>query len=468
MNQHFYYKCFLSCAVILLALFIPLQQIYAGLAGDYDYNGYIDFNDLGTLAEHWLQNSHPGCQGDTDDDCDVDFYDYANMAKSWQIHYCSPITATASSTEGPEFPPLHAIDQSWSTRWSSAFADNQWLQLDLGQIRTIAGLEVFWEAAYAEQYNIEISIDASDWVPVYSENSGDGGYDVFFFPECSARYIRINCITRATPYGNSIWEVFVITGDDCSPTEQWTLVWSDEFDGPTLDMTNWSYQTGDGCPALCGWGNNEWEWYTDNPENLYIDTINGHLVIVAREDHLGHDYTSAKIVSHGKQKFLYGKCEARIQLPSTQGIWAAFWMMPSDSVYGGWAASGEIDIIESINIANTIYGTLHFGGAWPNNAHSGGSYSNGTDFSLDFHKYTIKWEPYVMRWYVDDILYSTKTSSQWYSDGAPGNDLAPFDQYFYFILNVAVGGNWPGYPDETSVFPQQMKVDYVRVYHKNL
>jgi len=245
------------------------------------------------------------------------------------------------------------------------------------------------------------------------------------------------------------------------------LVWSDEFDGTSLNTSNWSYQTGDGCPALCGWGNNEWQWYTDDSENLYIDTINGHLVMVARENHLGHDYTSAKIVSHGKQEFLYGKYEARIQLPSTQGIWPAFWMMPADSVYGGWPLSGEIDIMESINIADTIYGVLHFGSTWPNNASSGGSYSDGTDFSLNFHKYTLEWEPDVMRWYVDDILYSTKTSSQWYSDGAPGNDIAPFDQYFYFIFNIAVGGDWPGCPDGTSVFPQQMLIDYVRVYQMN-
>ena len=245
------------------------------------------------------------------------------------------------------------------------------------------------------------------------------------------------------------------------------LVWSDEFDGTGLNTANWSYDIGNGS---YGWGNNELQYY----RSQNVSVSGGNLIIEAIEQTYGTCwdggpcyYTSGKIHSRNKQDFLYGKIEARIQLPSTQGIWPAFWMMPADSVYGGWPLSGEIDIMESINIADTIWGVLHFGSTWPNNASSGGSYSDGTDFSLDFHKYTLEWEPDVMRWYVDDILYSTKTNSQWYSDGAPGNDLAPFDQYFYFIFNVAVGGNWPGYPDGTSVFPQEMKIDWIRVYQMN-
>ena len=149
-------------------------------------------------------------------------------------------------------------------------------------------------------------------------------------------------------------------------------------------------------------------------------------------------------------------------------MWPAFWMMPTDSVYGGWAASGEIDIMETCNTTNYIGGTIHYGGGWPDNVYSGGTYSpGGVNFSDAFHVYTIEWEPDVMRWYVDGVLYSTKTSSQWYSDAAPGNPRAPFDQYFYIIINAAVGGNYTGCTSPgciTASFPQQFQVDWVRVY----
>jgi beta-glucanase (GH16 family) len=253
-------------------------------------------------------------------------------------------------------------------------------------------------------------------------------------------------------------EVFAAAWLRESPYPGYALAWSDEFNGSSINTAIWNWEIGDS-----GWGNNEWQYYTNHPENSYIS--NGNLVIVARENHLGHDYTSARMTTQNKQSFLYGKMEARIKLPTGQGLWPAFWMMPADSAYGGWASSGEIDIMEMINQATTIYGTLHFGGGWPNNQSTGGSYSpGGVDFSEDFHVYMLEWEPDVMRWYVDGVLFSTKTSSQWWSDGAPGNPRAPFDQPFFFILNVAVGGNWPGYPDASTSFPQSMYVDYVRVY----
>ncbi len=231
------------------------------------------------------------------------------------------------------------------------------------------------------------------------------------------------------------------------------LVWSDEFDGTSLNLDNWSFQNGDGCPNLCGWGNNELEYY--RPENLSVS--GGYMTITVKEEtYGGRNYTSSKIIGINKQEFLYGKMEARIKLPKGQGIWPAFWMMPADSVYGGWPVSGEIDIMESINQAGTVYGTLHYGNPYAN---GGGSYT-GMDFSQAFHVYGIEWEPTVFRWYVDGQLFATKTN--WWSSG--GAFPAPFDQPFYFIMNVAVGGNWPGNPDATTVFPQQMVVDYVKVY----
>jgi len=244
------------------------------------------------------------------------------------------------------------------------------------------------------------------------------------------------------------------------------LVWSDEFNGATIDSANWEHMIGDGTiygvPA--GWGNNELQYYTDRAVNSFVS--NGSLHIVARQESFaGYGYTSARLRSKNKQDFLYGRMEGRIQLPSTAGIWPAFWMLPTNNVYGGWAASGEIDIMESVNVADTIFGTIHHGGPWPQNTSLGGTLSNGTDFSQGFHVYAIEWEPDVIRWYVDGVLYSVQTSGGWFSTNAPpGNTRAPFDQLFHFLLNVAVGGNFPGAPNGTSQFPQEMMIDYVRVY----
>ncbi|MBN1511896.1 MAG: family 16 glycosylhydrolase [Phycisphaerae bacterium] len=256
--------------------------------------------------------------------------------------------------------------------------------------------------------------------------------------------------------------LFVISA--CAQAQP-TLIWSDEFDGTSLNTANWEYMIGTGTdyglPA--GWGNNELQYYTSRTQNLYV--ADGLLHIVARaESYAGADYTSARIRTQNKQEFLYGQLEARIKLPSTKGIWPAFWMMPTDSPYGGWAACGEIDIVESINVATTVYGTIHYGGAWPNNVNSGGSLSNGTNFGNDFHEYAIEWAPDSIRWFVDGVPYHLETSATWYSESAPGNDRAPFDSPFHFLLNVAVGGDWPGYPDGSSQFPQEMVVDWVRVY----
>lgn len=242
-------------------------------------------------------------------------------------------------------------------------------------------------------------------------------------------------------------------------------IWADEFDGSTVNPANWEFMIGTGTDYGLpeGWGNNELQYYTDRPENAFVS--GGYLHIVARrEDYAGSEYTSARLRTRNLHEFLYGRLEARIRQPATQGIWTAFWMLPTNSPYGGWAASGEIDIIESINNATTAYGTIHFGGNWPNNVYSGGTLSDGTDFSDDFHVYTIDWEPDVIRWYVDGVVYHSESSADWYSTAAPGNDRAPFDTPFHLLLNCAVGGNFPGWPDASSTFPQEMLVDWVRVY----
>ena len=234
------------------------------------------------------------------------------------------------------------------------------------------------------------------------------------------------------------------------------LVWSDEFDGTTLNTSNWSYDIGNGSG---GWGNNELEYY----RSQNVSVSGGYLIIEARQEAYGGcSFTSGKIKSINKQDFLYGKIEARMKVPTGGGMWPAFWMMPTDSVYGGWAASGEIDIMETCNATDFIGGTIHYGGSWPNNVHSGGTL-RGANYSAAFHVYTLEWTPTVMRWYVDGLLYSVKTS--WYSTG--GAFPAPFDQYFYIIMNVAVGGNYTGCTSPsciTASLPQQLQVDWVRVY----
>lgn len=242
------------------------------------------------------------------------------------------------------------------------------------------------------------------------------------------------------------------------------LVWSDEFDGTSLDPSKWSYMYGDGSDyGIAGWGNNEQEYYTSRPENVYVE--DGMLHIVAREEsYEGFNYTSGRIRTLNKAEFLYGRIEGRMKIPSTKGIWPAFWMLPTNSPLGGWAASGEIDIMESVNIADTIYGTIHYGGQWPNNVHSGGERTNGIDYSQDFHVYGVEWTPQYLRWYVDGTPYYTRVASNWFSTAAPDDDNAPFDHPFHILLNVAVGGNFPGGTDGTSQFPQEIVVDWVRVY----
>ena len=243
-----------------------------------------------------------------------------------------------------------------------------------------------------------------------------------------------------------------------------TLVWSDEFDGTQVNTANWEFMIGDGTAyGIPGWGNNELQYYTSRPENALVS--DGVLRIIARqENYAGHAYTSARLRTLNKADFLYGRMEARIKVPSTTGIWPAFWMLPTNSPYGGWAASGEIDIMESINIATTIYGTIHFGGPWPNNTFLTCTRADGGDYSQAYHVYSIDWQPGLIRWFIDGVAFCTRGASQWYSTAAPGNDNAPFDSPFHFLLNVAVGGNFPGNPNGSSQFPQEMMVDWVRVY----
>lgn len=239
----------------------------------------------------------------------------------------------------------------------------------------------------------------------------------------------------------------------------WMLVWADEFDQPdgnAPDPTKWNHQQGGS-----GWGNGELQHYSDTTENAYIQ--DGMLVIQTNEEYmLGRDYTSARLTTQFKGDWTYGRFEIRAKLPNTQGIWPAFWLLPSRGVYGSGTAGGEIDIMEMIGSEpSRSYGTLHFGNP-PERASNSYDLPNEEDYSEDFHIFALEWEPKEIRWYVDDKLFHSAT--EWFTSTKNASYPAPFDQNFYLIMNVAVGGTWPGSPDESSVFPQRMYVDYVRVY----
>ena len=202
-----------------------------------------------------------------------------------------------------------------------------------------------------------------------------------------------------------------------------------------------------------GWGNNELQYYL--PDNAQL--VNGVLEITARRETIeGSNYTSARLNTEDRFAFKYGRIEASIKLPEGQGIWPAFWMLSQDSPYGTWAATGEIDIMEAVNLGGTggndIYGTIHYGGEFPQNTFTGETYTPSVNVSEDFHTYALEWDEFEMRWYFDDQLYAMQNF--WFSSAAPYP--APFDQPFHILLNVAVGGSFPGSPDGTTPFPVTM------------
>ncbi len=241
-----------------------------------------------------------------------------------------------------------------------------------------------------------------------------------------------------------------------------TPIWADEFNGNAVDTSKWEFQNGDGCSyGICGWGNNELQSY----QSANATVANGVLTIQAKKQRVGSKaYTSARLrtlnMPNGGQ-WKNGRFEARIKLPKGSGMWPAFWMLPANTSVG-WPMSGEIDIMEATGQADMFaFGTLHYGEAWPNNQWTSGRILKQPDAWSDaFHTYAIEWEPNVIRWYVNDVLYSTKTPADL---GNPS--WWTFENYqYYMILNLAVGGNLGGWLDE-SMLPQTMQVDYVRVYN---
>jgi beta-glucanase (GH16 family) len=245
---------------------------------------------------------------------------------------------------------------------------------------------------------------------------------------------------------------------------EWVLTWNDEFDGrsgDSPDPTKWVVEGGGN-----GWGNNELQYYTPRRENVRQE--NGTLVIEAVKeqftgsDGVKRDYTSARLKTQGRFSQAYGRFEARIRIPMGRGVWPAFWLLGDDFSTAGWPTCGEIDIMENIGTEpSTIHGTLHGPGYFAGKSVSEGFTLSKGRFSDDFHVFAVEWEPQLIRFYVDDKLYSTRTPAD-----LPAGTRWAFDHQFFLLLNLAVGGNLPGSPDSSTVFPQRMLVDYVRVYSR--
>jgi beta-glucanase (GH16 family) len=270
----------------------------------------------------------------------------------------------------------------------------------------------------------------------------------------------------------------------------WVLVWSDEFDGDRIDTAKWDFDLGNGFfdyksnTWIAGWGNEELQYYTREPENVFVK--NGQLTIRAVKESLhGCGYTSARMKTRkrdGTPLFtkLYGRFEFRAKVPWGKGLWPALWLLPQDDKYGGWAASGEIDVMEIVGEKpHQVLNSIHFGSVYPKRSLITHVHDlPGGSTVADWHVYAVEWDPGEIRFYVDGV--HTTTQSFWWScsktvDGAgieatrkaDINDWpAPFDQPFYIVMNVAVGGNFPGVPNPATQFPAELVIDHVRVYDR--
>ncbi len=244
-----------------------------------------------------------------------------------------------------------------------------------------------------------------------------------------------------------------------SPTsyEGMQLVWSDEFSGKNLNDNFWSYDIGTGCPDLCGWGNNELEYY--RPNNSWI--ADGVLTLEARKENFeGSEYTSTKIVTRNKKDFHYGRIDIRALLPKGQGIWPALWMLGTNHQSIGWPFCGEIDVMEMIGgngRENTVSGNAFWDDGGVKDNPSKNTLDQGT-YADEYHVFSVIWDDAEITWLVDDVKFKTLNTSS--------EAMDEFRKPFYLIFNVAVGGNWPGSPDASTSFPTQMKIDYVRYFQE--
>lgn len=333
------------------------------------------------------------------------------------------------------------VDVSYSTAEGTAKAGEDFVAVS-NQTITIAAGET--------QKKIIIAVNTDDI------KEGDDQFSVMISNATNA--IPMKTTGVATILNDDIRVPFTNVGYDAPGSYAgYTLAWSDEFNTNSLNTTAWSNQNGDGCPNICGWGNNELEYYTDRPDNIFFQ--DGKMIIEAKkESYSGKQYTSSKILTSGKKTFKYGRIDIRAKLPKGKGIWPAFWLLPQANVYGGWPKSGEIDLMELVgHEPNKVYGTVHYGPG-PGSIQISRGYTATNPFNDEFHVFSLEWKQDQIKWFVDGNLYSTVNKTD------VGSNTWPFNEEFFLIFNLAVGGNWPGNPDATTYFPQWLIVDYIRVY----
>jgi len=295
-----------------------------------------------------------------------------------------------------------------------------------------------------------INLAAGNYEYKYSFNNWMGQEDLISGSACTVtagQFVnRTLQITGDTVLPLVCWGNCSACSDFTFP--DWPLVWADEFEGMEINPQIWTRQLG-----ASGWGNNELQYYTDDSENAFV--TGGQLHIEAIQENLqGSNYTSARLITNDLFEFKYGRLEARIKIPMGQGIWPAFWMLGANYENVGWPGCGEIDVMEHVNNEPVAHGTLH----WQqgnNHNYQGTSLPISTD---EFHNYGILWSESQIQFYIDSVVYYT-------SNFTPNNNTSPiFQRPFFLLLNVAVGGNWPGNPNAQTIFPAEMIVDYVRVY----
>ncbi|WSS24210.1 discoidin domain-containing protein [Streptomyces sp. NBC_01190] len=384
------------------------------------------------------------------------------------LSYNKPATAStyqnANSCVG--CTPAKAFDEDPATRWATSdtngWVDPGWISVDLGATAHITQVVLQWDPAYAVAYQIQTSADGTNWTSIYSTTTAKGFKETLNV-NGNGRYVRMYGTARSNGYGYSLW-TFDVYGTGGNPTTPPALppnpgnpehlVWSDEFNGAAgtkPDTSKWTQDTGNG-------QNGELETYT-NGDNTTMDG-NGDLVIEARKESNGQ-YTSGRINTSDHFNFTYGHVEARIKVSGTQGLWPAFWMLGSNFKTGTpWPNSGEIDIMEHVGkVADSVYSTLHAPAYNGGNGYGSPYTVAGSDFANAFHTYAVDWDSSHMTFSVDGHAFFTADKATVESTRGPW----VYDHPFYIILNNAVGGDWPGAPDATTVFPQRMLIDYVRV-----
>ncbi|BEL02940.1 discoidin domain-containing protein [Actinoplanes sichuanensis] len=380
------------------------------------------------------------------------------LASTWQNDVnCNPCSPDKAFDNDPA--------SRWATSSTNGWVDPGWISVDLGATAQISQVVLQWDPAYARSYQLQVSPDNVNWTNFYSTTTGDGLKDVINATG-TGRYVRMYGTARSSAYGYSLWE-FSVYGTGGNPTAPpakpadpvfpaTRLVFSDEFNGAAgskPDTAKWTYDPG--VPQ-----NGEVQYYTPNSENASMNG-SGSLVIEARrQDYQGRQYTSHRMNTGNKFSVQYGRIEARVKVPKGNGLWPAFWLMGDDFLQGRpWPYNGEIDIMEVLG-RNTseAYSTLH-APAYNGAGGYGQKYAT-VDLSQDFHVWAAEWDSKGIRFFLDGRLVFDAAKETVENTRGPWI----YDHKFYLILNLAVGGDFPGPIDATTPFPSQMLVDYVRVY----